>query len=194
MLKELVLKTRSVRRYLEHVSIPGAWLKEWVDLARQTPSAANLQPLKYMICNQRALNQQIFECLAWAGYLNDWAGPSAGKRPAAYIVILQDTAITLKELDCDHGIAAQTIMLAAAERDVGSCIIGSVKRDQLKRILQINDHLNIRLVIALGRPAEKVVLEAKDANGSIEYWRDNRDTHHVPKRALDEVLIGQWIE
>jgi nitroreductase len=101
---------------------------------------------------------------------------------------LGDTGIS-KTFGCDHGIAAQSILLGAADRGLGGCMIGSIDRDALRKKLDIDDHLQILLVIALGRPAERVVLEDMTPQTGIEYYRDQQGIHHVPKRPLDQIII-----
>ncbi|MHB0914013.1 MAG: nitroreductase family protein [Armatimonadota bacterium] len=185
MIGDLVRKNRSYRRFSrEPVSVET--LRELVNLARLSPSAANLQPLKYKLSADPETNARIFPTLAWAGYLADWPGPTEGERPTAYIVILCDTEVS-KSAGCDHGIAAQSILLAACERGLGGCMIGSIKRDELRSALAIPDRLEILLVLALGRPAEEVVLE--EATGEIKYYRDERGVHHVPKRPMEEIIL-----
>ena len=159
-----------------------------MNLARLSPSAANLQPLKYVICADPELNKQIFPTLAWAGYLRPWMGPEEGERPTGYIVILGDAEIS-KNFGCDHGIAAQSIMLGAAEKGLGGCMIGSIEREQLRKVLNIPGRYEILLVLALGYPREKVVLEEVGPDRDIKYYRDSNDIHHVPKRTLDEVIL-----
>lgn len=131
----------------------------------------------------------IFPCLAWAGYLKDWPGPCEGERPSAYIIILGDTKIS-QYFGCDHGIAAQSILLGARDRGLGGCMIGSVRRQQLRKALDVPSRYEILLVLALGKPKETVVIEAVGPNGDIKYWRDSEGIHHVPKRSLDEIIIG----
>lgn len=188
--RDLVLKTRSYRRFREGDAISLDSLRDWVDLARCTASAANLQPLKYVLSADPATNARIFPHLGWAGYLEDWPGPAEGERPAAYIVILCDTRIS-RTSGCDHGIAAQTILLGAMERGIGGCMIGSVNTDGLRSELGIPGGCEIRLVLALGKPAEEVVLETIRPGGDIRYWRDAKGVHHVPKRPFGEVIVGQ---
>lgn len=188
MLKELVTKNRSYRRFDQSYKIEEQTLLELVDLARLTPSTANLQPLKYVLSSDPARNNLIFPHLAWAGYLKDWPGPAEGERPSAYIAILRDTSISGMET-CDHGIAAQTILLGAAEKGLGGCIIGNLKRKEMTADLGIPGHLEILLVLALGKPVEEVKLEGVGADGSMQYWRDGQGVHHVPKRTLQEILI-----
>lgn len=185
---ELVLRTRSYRRFQESQAIPLAVLEGLVDLARLSPSGRNLQPLKYLISNDRDWNARIFPELAWAGYLPDWPGPVAGERPAAYILVLGDRGLT-REFGCDPGIACQSILLGATSQGLGGCIIGSVKRERLREILALPESLDLLLVIALGKPVEEVRVEAVGPEGSIKYWRDAEGVHHVPKRSLPEILV-----
>ena len=188
-LRDLVMKNRSYRRFDETKTVSRETLVELVALARCTPSAANRQPLKYILSANQKTNDRIFPCLAWAAYLQDWEGPSPGERPTAYIVILIDESIA-KDWWCDDGIAAQTILLGAIEKGLGGCIIGSIKKDELREALAIPEHLKIRFVLALGEPTETVVIEDCEAGGDIQYWRDEKDKHHVPKRKLDELIIA----
>jgi nitroreductase len=188
MLRDLILKNRSYRRFRESTAVDIETLNELVDLARLSGSAANLQPLKYVLSCEPARNALIFPHLAWAGYLQDWPGPAEGERPSAYIIILGDTDLT-RRFHCDHGIAAQSIMLGATEKGLGGCMIGSIDRDELRAALSIPDRFEILLVLALGKPAEKVVLETVGPDGDIKYWRDAEDVHHVPKRALADIIL-----
>lgn len=187
--RELVEQARSYRRFYEDVSVDFETLRHLVDLARLSASARNVQPLKYAVTCSRESNDQVFPCLAWAGYLEDWDGPVEGERPAAYIVILNDRNIS-KSCGCDHGISAQSIMLGAAELGLGGCMIGSIQKEKLRKVLGIEEHLEIILVVALGKPKEQVVIETIGHNGDIKYWRDAEGMHHVPKRALDDIIIS----
>ncbi len=188
MLKELVRKNRSVRRFEQDQPVSMEALRELVDLARLSPSGANLQSLKYVLSNEPEKNALIFDHLAWAGYLRDWPGPEDGERPSAYIIILGDSAIS-KSFGCDHGIVAQSMMLGAVEKGLGGCIIGSVKRAELTAALHLPPQFEILLVLALGKPKEEVVIEPLTQDGSLHYWRDEKHVHHVPKRALDDLIV-----
>jgi len=189
MIEELVRQNRSCRRFHQDQSVSRETLLSLVDLARLSASAANLQPLKYVLSCEPERNAAIFSCLAWAGYLKDWPGPAEGERPAAYLVILGDREITTN-FGCDHGIAAQSILLGAREKGLGGCMVGSIKQDRLRRLLDLPERYDILLVIALGRPREQVVLTEVGPDGSIRYWRDEAGVHYVPKRALDEIIIS----
>ena len=188
MIKDLIIKNRSVRRFQENVAVERETLRELVDLARLSASAANMQPLKYVLSCEPERNAHVFRHIGWAGYLKDWPGPAEGERPSAYIIILCDTEIS-EFADCDHGIAAQSILLGAAEKGLAGCMIGTVRRKELSAALEIPPRYKILLVLALGKPAEKVVLETAGPDGGIEYWRDADGVHHVPKRPLDELIL-----
>ena len=189
MIEELVKGNRSYRRFHPGEPVSQETLRGLVNLARLSASAANLQPLKYLLSCEPEPNAAIFSCLAWAGYLKDWPGQAEGERPAAYIVILGDTEIS-KNFGCDHGIAAQSILLGAREKGLGGCMLGSIQRDRLRDLLKIPAPLDILLVIALGRPRETVILEEVGPGGSIKYWRDDQGVHHVPKRRLEDIILS----
>ncbi len=189
MIKDLVHKNRSYRRYYEDEKIDRDTLRELVDLARLSAAAGNLQPLKYILSWDTKKNNRIFPHLSWAGYLKNWPGPEKGERPSAYILILGDGTI-VKDFGCDHGIAAQSILLGAVEKGLGGCMIGSVRREKLRRALNVPEQYQVLLVLALGKPKEEVVIEDVGADGDIKYWRDPKGVHHVPKRSLDELILG----
>ncbi|MBU0617465.1 MAG: nitroreductase family protein [Planctomycetes bacterium] len=188
MLSELIRKNRSYRRFHQDALVARETLEELVGLARLCPSAANRQPLKYLLSCDADRNALIFPRLAWAGYLTNWSGPAKDERPTAYIIILGDTEIT-HSFGCDHGIAAQSILLGAVERGLGGCMIGSIERDKLRKALDIPKRFEILLVLALGKPSETVVLDDAKSPDDIKYWRDDSDVHHVPKRPLSELIV-----
>jgi nitroreductase len=189
MMKDLVLKNRSYRRFTEDVEVDYQTLRELVDLARLSASAANKQPLRYILSCTKEKNALIFPNLAWAAYLRDWNGPSEGERPSAYIVVLADTEVSTN-FNWDAGICSQSILLGAVEQGLGGCIIASVNKPDLKQALGIPNQYEIVFVLALGKPKEKVVIEPVPPTGNIKYWRDADETHHVPKRSLEDLIIG----
>lgn len=186
MIRDLIIKNRSYRRFDQSVKITMEQLESWVELARFSGSGRNMQPLKYALCTDGKTNAKIFPNLAWAGYLTNWKGPADGERPVAYIVVLHDKQLT-ENYFCDDGIAAQSILLGAVEGGFGGCIIGSVNKRKVAKVLNLPEHLEILWLIALGKPAETAVLETA-AHGEIKYWRDANGTHHVPKRPMSEIV------
>lgn len=189
MFKDLVRKNRSYRRFFEDAPVSRETLVELVDHARLSASGANKQPLKYLISSEADTNDKIFPNLLWAGALPDWPGPIAGERPAAYIVVLLDKRISPND-GVDNGIAAQTIMLAAVEKGLGGCILANICRDKLKEVLQLPDQYEIKLVLALGKPKEEVIIDEIEPGEDTKYWRDEAQVHHVPKRKLADIILA----
>lgn len=188
MLSDIVKKNRSYRRFYQDRTIDRSQLVELVELARFCPSGRNLQPLKFFISNNTLLNEKIFPTLAWAGYLKDWHGPINGEKPSAYIIILEDQKISYTT-QWDQGIMAQTIMLGATEKGFGGCIIASVRKEELSSVLNLPEHLKVALVLALGYTKEEVRMDNLPNDGSIVYWRDSAEVHHVPKRSLEDLIV-----
>jgi nitroreductase len=188
MIRELIEKNRTYRRFYQDVKINKETLEELIDLARLSSSGANLQPLKYILSYEEEKNNLIFPHLRWAGYLKDWDGPKEGERPSAYIVMLCDKEIST---NCfwDHGIACQSILLGACEKGLGGCMFGSIDRQGLIKALNIPDRYELLLVIALGKPKEKVVIEDMKDPKNVKYWRDENGVHHVPKRKLQDLIL-----
>lgn len=191
MLKDLIAKNRSYRRFHQDVLIDVETLRQLVDMARLSASGANRQPLKYILICEPETNGHIFPNTRWAGYLKNWPGPEQGERPAAYVVILGDTEVS-KTFGCDHGIAAQSIMLGATERGLGGCMLGALDKDGLRQALEVPERYEILLVLGLGKPKESVVLEDTGPDGDIKYYRDADDVHHVPKRPLNELIVEEF--
>lgn len=189
MMRDLVIKSRSIRRFYGDKEIKMEQLRELVDCARLTPSGANKQPLKYQLVCSKEMNEKVYQTLLWAGYLKDWDGPIPSERPTGYIIMLRDKSLT-NVMTIDEGICAQTIFLGATDMGLGGCILSSIRKEQLSEILELSDDYEIALVIALGYPKEEVVItEIKDED--FKYYRDENQVHYVPKRSLDEIIIKE---
>jgi len=184
MIYEKITSRRTIRKYAQR-DIPEEVLSRCVDAARLSPSGANRQPLKYVIVDDQKLLTEVFSTLSWAGYLPDYQ-PSEEEMPRAYVVILLDKNIR-KNPGHDAGIAAMSISMVAYDVGLGSCILGAVDREKLKKILNVPDSLDIVLVVALGYPDENPVVD-KIKDGDIKYWLDGNGVLHVPKRDLEDIV------
>ena len=192
-LAELVARTRTVRRFREEAPLAPALLEQLVDLARLGGSARNAQSLCYLVVTEPALRAALFPLLAWAGYLPDWPGPAPGERPAAYVVCVLDRERQRgpeSEAHFDLGIGTQNLLLGAAEHGVMGCRIGAFPADKVRTLLQLDARYQPLLVVALGEPAETVVVETVGTDGDVRYWRDADGVHHVPKRPLGDILLA----
>jgi len=186
--RDLVIRCRSCRRFDGGAPVDKEAVGNLVTIASCLPSVRNLQPLRYIALTERAECEAIFPLLGWAGYLEEWPGPQEGERPTAYLVMLNDTSIAA-DSSCDSGIAAGAILLGATAAGYGGCIVGSVQKDSLRQQLCIPAQYQILMVIALGQPAETIVIDKIGEGESIRYYRDHNDIHHVPKREAADVLL-----
>ncbi|HKM92342.1 MAG TPA: nitroreductase family protein [Prolixibacteraceae bacterium] len=187
MIRDLIIKNRSYRRFHQNEVITKEQLFRWIDLARLSASGRNAQPIKYIVAYQAEKNAKVFSTLTWAAFLSNWDGPIEGERPSAYIVQVLDTNISMNYF-CDDGIAAQSLLLGAVEEGYGGCIFRSIDKNKLSDLLNIPNRFEIINVIALGKPLEKIVIETMRDN-NFKYWRDENEIHHVPKRQLDEIIL-----
>jgi nitroreductase len=183
--KQTVLDTRCTRRFDSSYTIPSSDLIELVDLARQTSSGKNMQPLKYAIINNNKIKDEIYKPLVWAAHLTDW-DQKEDEKPSAYILLINDTSIEGFSA-IDSGIAMQTIMLGAKAKGLAGCMMASIDKDSYKLLLNLEDHLEPMFIIALGKSAEQIKL-VKPINNDTNYYREDK-VHCVPKRTLNEVLI-----
>jgi len=190
-MQEIIAKTRTFRRFFEKEKISKAVLNELIDLARLGGSARNGQPWQYMAVNDSEICEKIFPFLGWAGYLSDWKGPKPGERPSAYILcFLNQKWFSGPETfaQFDLGIATQNLLLGAMEKRIGGCRIAAFNPKVIE-LFDKPDHLDLSLIIALGKPRETVIMEECKGDDDIKYWRDEHNVHHVPKRSLENTVV-----
>jgi nitroreductase len=190
-MQEIIAKTRTFRRFFEKETISKAVLNELIDLARLGGSARNGQTWQYMAVNEPEICEKIFPLLGWAGYLPDWKGPEPGERPSAYMLcFLNKNWFSGPETfaQFDLGIATQNMLLGAMEKRIGGCRIGSFS-PKVADLFDKPDHLDLSLIVALGKPREIVIIEESRDDEDIRYWRDEHGVHHVPKRSLESSVV-----
>jgi nitroreductase len=178
------MKRRSIRKF-EQREIPIELLKKLADAARVAPSGANIQPIEYVIINEQALRERIFPCLHWAGYITPKGDPQKGEEPTGYIIMLINTRIKEANYQYDVGASAENICLCAVEHGLGTCLMGAIEREAIRKILRIPEYYIIDLVVSLGYPKEQPVME--DMQESVRYYKDEKGVLHVPKRRLHDI-------
>ncbi len=184
--KELIKKRRTIRKFSQK-PISKNQLAAYIDAARLSPSAANLQPLKYVSVSTKDMTNKVFSTLKWAGYLNGEYTPKEDERPTAYIIVCVDKNLSKASYDMDIGAAVENIVLIALEEGVGSCWLASVNREQLQEIIGLEENLMISCVIALGYPLENPTTTEMQ-NGDVKYFlQDGRLI--VPKRSLENIYL-----
>jgi nitroreductase len=182
---DLICSRRSIRQFKpDPISLEA--LQKIVNAGRLAPSAANLQPLEFLVINKGEIMKEIFSCLKWAAYITPEGNPLPGQEPSAYIVILVNLKIREKDYEYDVGASIENMILAGFEEGVGSCWLISVDRAKVMGILGVPEWIRIDSVLALGYPAEKPIIE--ELKDSPRYWKDNRGQLHVPKRKLESII------
>ena len=184
-LYEVLLSRRSIRQFKSQ-PISREILEKLVNAARLAPSAANLQPLEFVVVDDEEVREKIFSCLRWAAYIAPQGDPKPGHEPLAYIIILVNIEIKEKGYEYDAGAAIENMILAAWEQRIGSCWLLSVERNKIQDVLGVPKTHKIDSVLALGYPDEKPMVEIME--DSIKYWKDSTGRLHVPKRKLKDII------
>lgn len=182
---ELAVERRTVRKFKPD-AVPRELLERLVNAARLAPSAANVQPLEFVVVDEAARRAEVFPALKWAAYIAPAGDPRPGEEPAAYVVTLVNAQLRDKMFEYDVGAAMENMILAALAEGVGACWLLSIDRDRLRAALGVPDGYRIDSVLALGYPAEEPAAEV--LGDSCRYWKDAEGRLHVPKRALASVL------
>lgn len=184
-MKELIKSRRTIRKFSQE-PIPEEKLTSYVEAARVAPSGANLQPLKYIVVSSAEMSNRMFPQVKWAGYLAPEYNPKDDERPTAYIVVCADTEIRKNGYEIDVGASVENIILSALSDGVGACWMAAIDRDEIRKLLEIPERMEIPCLVALGYPKESP--KEVDVTTDIKYYLEN-ETLCVPKRSMEEVLI-----
>lgn len=181
---DAIAARRSIRKFRPE-PVSRELLKELVEVTRLYPSGGNLQPVRFAIVTDPRLTDTIFPDLKWAMYL---PGYTIGddERPTAYAVLLRDSRVS-KKCDYDVGAASALLMVAAADRGLGSCPIGNFTAAKLSALLGLEENLHPELVIALGYPAQES--RPVPMEDTVRYRQDENGTFLVPKWNTEDVLV-----
>lgn len=191
MLKDLLISCRSYRGFDESRRIRKEELLELVNLTRYSAASMNIQPLKYRLICEKEEVDRMQPLTGWAKQMPQMTLPHPGKCPTAFVIICQDTSVdpAMGKFQRDVGIVAQTMLLAATEKGLGGCMIGSFNAGQVAKEFELPENIKPMLVVAFGKPDEKVVLTDIPEDGNFKYYRDENDVHYVPKRSLEEIVL-----
>ena len=188
MLIDLIKANRSYRGFDHSRIVTKDELLLLVEAARLCPSSVNMQPLKYFLAYDPATVATIQAETKWAKGLPDLTLPHPGKEPTAFIVICQDTNIdaNLSRFQRDVGIVAQTMLLTAVEMGLGGCMIGDFNAGSVHDVLGLKEQIRPLQIVAIGK--EVILTDVVD--GKTGYYRDDQDRHYVPKRKLEDLVVG----
>lgn len=146
-----IISRRSIRRY-EKKDIPEEVLNQILEAGRNAPSAANMQPIHFIILKDNEIKKKL--STIFSRFLKD-----------APIVIVGcadiRARITGKWAIIDATIAMQNMVIAAWNLGVGSCWIGAFNEKKVKENLKIPDKWKVVALITLGYPAEQPKLRKK---------------------------------
>ena len=192
MFLDLVKQARSHRGFRQDRKVTRQELEHLVECARFTPAARNNQVLKYYLAEKPETVAAIQPLTKWAGALAELHLPRKGAEPVAYIVICLDGSLAENPAPYqrDVGIVAQTMLLAAAEMGLNGCMIGSFAAGELREKLGLPEAIKPQLLLALGEGTDRIVMTNVGEDGSTTYYRDAEDTHYVPKRTLEQLILN----
>lgn len=191
MIRDLIEKSRSYRIFDESYKLKKQDLVDLIELARFSPCGKNGQYLRFIPIYEEDILKEIYPYLAWAAYLKDWSGPAEGERPTGIILVVsKEGTLTDPILSCDMGIVSQSIMLGAVEKNLGGCMIRALNRKKIAEVLNLSHDYIIHIALAIGKPAQEVIVEDINENEDIKYWMDEDKTHHVPKIILDDLIVN----
>ena len=192
MFLDLVKQARSHRGFRQDRKVTRQELEHLVECARFTPAARNDQVLKYYLAEKPETVTAIQPLTKWAGALAELHLPRKGAEPVAYIVICLDGSLAENPAPYqrDVGIVAQTMLLAAAEMGLNGCMIGSFAAGELREKLDLPEAIKPQLLLALGEGTDRIVMTDVGEDGSTTYYRDAEDTHYVPKRTLEQLILN----
>lgn len=186
--KTLVKKTRTTRRFKKGIKIDSKEIEEVLDVVRLSPSPKNMQALKYIIVTKEEIVEKLSLTSAWAAHLKEWT-QSEDERPSAYIIILNDKTIEgFPMIDC--GITLNSIMLGFKTKGYASCPLASIDKALVKELFNLKESLEPILGIAIG--IEDEIINIVEIKKDTNYYRNEKDEHCVPKRALKDILIGKY--
>ena len=186
-LNELMKGCRTYRRFLQE-PVGEEIIRECLENARTSSSAANRQPLYYYAVTSDENVKNMQPLVKWAASLPPEIGtPKEGEQPTAFIVIVK-RANANPFSDIDVGIACHAIALTAWSHGVGSCLMGAINIPEIRKLLSVPEEDQIRLVIALGKPSHNSTVVPVPEDGDLKYYVDDVRDYYVPKRAFEDVV------
>jgi FMN reductase [NAD(P)H] len=185
-LMDLIRTNRTYRRF-KQTAVSDEIIAEVLEAARNAASAANRQPLSYVVVKSQKKVEEVFALTKWAGYLPPEQGqPKKGEEPVLFIGVVENTDIN-KNCDTDAGLAIANMRIAAWAHGVGSCIIGACNKPELSRMFGLTQNQVLHTVIAFGYPSHASSIEDMK-NDDVKYYLDGNRNYVVPKRRIDDVV------
>lgn len=183
-----LLKTRRTYRRFAQREISQEIIDEILEAARLASSAANKQPLSYIVVKDAGKVEDVFVHTKWAGALPAEQGqPKENEHPTLFIAVVENLNIN-KNCDTDAGLAIANMTLAAWNHGVGSCMIGACNKTALSEMFGLTEDQALHTVVAFGYPThESHVVDMEDQE-HFKYYLDEKRDYVVPKRKLSDVV------
>ena len=145
---EVIKTRRSVRSYEER-DIPAEVLNRILDAARIAPSGNNKQPWSFVVV--RDLNKR--KLIAKACYDQGFVGQA----PVVIVCCAKKYANTYEAWKdnsylADAVIAIDHLVLAARNEGIGSCWIGAIHDQEVKKIVNVPDDVDVVMAVSVGYP------------------------------------------
>lgn len=186
-LMELLKGRRTYRRF-EQKEVASDIIAEILEAARLASSAANRQPLSYIVVKEAEKVAEVFEHTKWGGALPAGQGqPKEKERPVLFIAVVQNTEIN-PNCDTDAGLAISNMTLAAWNHGVGSCIIGACNKEKLSELFGLKGTQKLHTVVAFGYPSHSSSIVDLEKAADFKYYLDDNRDYVVPKRRLEDIV------
>lgn len=188
-LENLLEWRRSYRKFDESRLISKNDIDEILNSIKFASCANNRQYLRFISVENKDKVLEIFDNTKWAASLpNNIGRPKEGERPVYFIAILSDEAKKLRFNGLDEGLVISNLTLTAAEKGIGSCIIGSVNDKKMREILNYDDNYSCEVVIAFGYPKVKSTIKEINLEEDQSYYLDEDGNYIVPKYKKDDIV------
>ena len=183
-----LLETRRTYRRFEQREISRDIIDEILKAARLASSAANRQPLSYIVVKEPDKVAEVFSYTKWAGALPPEQGqPKENERPVLFVAVVKNLDIN-PDCDTDAGLAISNMTLAAWNRGVGSCMIGACNKPALSKLFKLTQQQELHTVVAFGYPSHASHIVDMEDPSQFKYYLDEKRDYCVPKRMLSDVV------
>jgi len=176
---DVVSKRRSIRKYKSD-PVPKEDIEYILEAARLAPSWANSQCWKFVVVTDPEVKAELAE----AG--NGWIAKAPVVITACADPSRPGTKGDQEYYMLDVGIAMEHLILAAADRGLGTCWIGAFDEAIAKEALGVPENIRVVASTPLGYPDESPIADVlKD---STNIYVDDKNVRHVPKRKLADII------
>lgn len=183
-LARLLKANRSYRGYDTKFEVRPDQLQRIMEVATLCPSARNQQVLRFRpVLKEEAT--KVLQHIRLGGALPELNLPFEGTEPNAFIVICS-TVPDSHYVSVDLGIVAQSMLLQATEIGLGGICIGAFDHEAIKTVLNLP--YEPLLVLAIGRPNERIEIVECSEGDSLTYYREG-GVHYVPKININDLIL-----